>query len=286
MSSNKPPSKAERREANRAQALALKQQQEAADRRSRMITLGVLGVVVAAVLGIIIFLFVRDGQQTAANRVDTQDIPLSEVTTVPAGALPDGGIPIGTDRVAGGPQAEGVPTVGVYFDYMCPMCGEFERLNLETIETFIAEGTANVVFYPVAILDRMAQGTQFSTRAVAAFAWVADRAPEHALDFHIVMFENEPAEQTPGHSNAEMADLARQAGVPEDVAAGIESGEAARTFGQWAFSATQEAVGNADLVNPASGGFGTPTVTLDGERWGGNWLEAGVLAQAVADATE
>ena len=286
MSSTKSPSKAERREAARAQALALKQQQEAADRRSRLITLGVLGVVVAAVLAVVVFLFVRDGQQTAANRVDTQDIPLSEVTTVPAGALPDGGIPIGTDRVAGGPQAEGVPTVGIWFDYMCPACGHFERLNLQTIEMFIAEGTANVVLYPVAILDRLSQNTQFSTRAAAAFAWVADRAPEHAMDFHIVLFENEPAEGTPGHSNAALADLARDAGVPEDVAVGIETGEAARTFGQWAFSATREATTNPDLANPSHGGFATPTIALDGVRWDGNWLEDGVLAQAVADATE
>jgi len=286
MSSNKPLSKSERREAARAQALALKQKQEAADRRARLITLSVLGAVLAALVAVVVVLFVRDHQQTTASRVDTEDIPLSEVTTVPAGALPDGGIPIGTDRAAGGPQAEGVPTVGIYFDYMCPICGEFERLNLETIETFIAQGTANVVLYPVAILDHASRDTQFSTRSVAAFAWVADRAPEHALDFHITMFENEPAEGTPGHSNAEMADLARGAGVPEDVAAGIESGEAARTFGQWAFSATRAATGNAALANPQTGGFGTPTVTLDGERWGGNWREPGVLAQAVADAAE
>ena len=286
MSSNKPPTKAERREAARAQALALKQQQEAADRRSRTITLSVLGVVVAAVLGIVIFLFVRDARQSAANRVDTEDIPLSEVTEVPAGALPDGGIPIGTDRRAGGPQAEGAPTVGIWFDYMCPACGHFERLHVETMETFIAEGTANVVLYPVAILDHLSQNTRFSTRAVAAFAWVADRAPAHALDFHIVMFENEPTQQTPGHSNADLAGLAREAGVPEDVAAGIESGEAARTFGQWAASATREATTNPDLVNPTHGGFATPTIALDGVRWDGNWLEEGVLAQAVADATE
>ncbi len=283
MSSNTPQSKAQRREAARAQALALKKKQEAADKRSRLITLTILGVVLAALVGIVIWLFVRDHQANVANQVE--DIPLSEVTNVPATARDDGGILISQGGVAGGTENPDVPTVGVYFDYMCPICGQFEQVNEDALEGFVADGTANVVLYPVAILDRVSQGTAFSTRAAAAMAWVADRAPEQALAFHRTMFQNEPTENTAGHTDQEIADLATQAGVPDDVAAGIASGEARTTFGQWVFSATNAAAGNSALLN-SEGKFGTPTITLDGTRWEGNWPVAGTLDQAVADANK
>ncbi len=114
MSLSKPPTKTERRDAARAAALALRQKQEAADRRSRLVTLSVLGVVVVALLTVVVVLLVRNHQAEAAHRVD--DLPLSEVAVVPAGARPDGGLAIGTDRVAGGPAAA-APEVAIYLDY-------------------------------------------------------------------------------------------------------------------------------------------------------------------------
>ncbi|GAB2467617.1 DsbA family protein [Xylanimonas ulmi] len=284
MSTNSPNlSKAQRREAARAQALALKKKQEAADRRARLITMSVLGVVVVALLAVVAFLFIRDHRENAANAVD--DIALSEVQNVPSAARADGGIPVAADRSAGGAPTDGVPEVGIYFDYMCPICGQFEDLNKDTLEGFLADGTANVVMFPVSILDRVSQGTAYSTRAASAAAWVADQAPANFLDFHEALFANEPEEQTAGHTDAEIADLARGAGVPDLVADAIASGEARRTFGQWVFSATNAATANSALVNPQSGGFGTPTITIDGERWDGNWTDPTALPQAVADAT-
>lgn len=285
MSNSQNPTKAQRREAARAQALEIKKKQEAADKRARTITMSVLGVVLAALIGIVVWLFLRDNANNAAEQVDT-NLPLSQVETVPGTASDDGGIVVSADRAAGGTIDDSVPTVGIFFDYMCPICGQFETANKDALEGFLADGTANVVLYPVSILDRVSQGTAYSTRAASAAAWVADRAPAKFLDFHEALFANEPEENTAGHTNAELADLARTAGVPSDVAAGIESGEARRTFGQWVTSATASATGNEALKNPQSGGFGTPTITINGERWDGNWTVPGTLEQAVADATK
>lgn len=285
MSNSQNPTKAQRREAARLQALEIKKKQEAADKRARTITMSVLGVVLAALIGVVVWLFVRDNANNAAESVDT-NLPLSQVETVPAGALDDGGIVLTGDRAAGGAVDDSLPTVGVFFDYMCPICGQFETANQETLEGFLADGTANVVLYPVSILDRYSQGKAYSTRAASAAAWVADRAPAQFLDFHEALFANEPEENTAGHTNAELADLARQAGVPAAVADGIKSGEARRTFAQWVTSATASATGNEGLKNPQSGSFGTPTITLNGERWDGNWTVPGTLEQAVKDAAK
>ncbi|QAY63639.1 disulfide bond formation protein DsbA [Xylanimonas allomyrinae] len=285
MSTNSPnQSKAQRRDAARAQALALKKKQEAADRRARLITMSVLGVVVVALLAVVVYLFVQDNKNKAAEAVD--QIPLSEVQDVPSTARADGGIVIAADRSAGGTVDAGVPEVGIYFDYMCPICGQFEQINKEALEGFLTDGTANVVLFPVSILDRQSNGTAYSTRAASAAAWVADRAPASFLAFHEALFANEPEELTPGLTNEEIADIARDAGVPDDVAAGIASGQARQTFGQWVFSASRAASDDTALANPQTKGFGTPTITIDGVRWDGNWTDPTALPQAVKDATK
>ncbi|WP_425956781.1 DsbA family protein [Xylanimonas sp. McL0601] len=269
--------KAQRREAALSEALALKKKQEAADRRARVVTMSVLGVVVLALVGIVAFLFVRDHRTDAANPVD--EIPLSQVADVPSTARDDGGIPLGTDRSAGGPSTDGVPEVAVYFDYMCPNCGMFEQANQANLESLIQDGAANVVMFPVSILDRVSQGTGYSTRAAAASAWVADKAPRHWLDFHEALYVGQAEEQTPGLTNQQLADRAEQAGVPADVVAGIASGEARRTFGQWVYSAT-----GAISADPTF--QGTPTIKIGGKRWDGTWTDPAALPQAVADATK
>ncbi|MCL1871154.1 MAG: thioredoxin domain-containing protein [Promicromonosporaceae bacterium] len=288
MSTNSPNlSKAQRREAARAQALALKKKQEAADRRARVITMSVLGIVLIALIAVVAVLFIRDHRNNAANATDN-NLTLSQLqpSQVPSTARADGGIVVGKNREAGGTELSGVPEVGIYFDYMCPICGQFEQVNKANLEAAIKGGTANVVMHPVSILDRASQGTQYSTRAAAASAWVAEKAPTTWLDFHEALYANEPTENTSGHTNAELATIAKNAGVPADVAAGISSGEARRTFAQWVTSATNAATGNAKLANPQSGGFGTPTITINGERWGGDWTDPSALPAAIKAATK
>ena len=275
MPTNPHPTKAERREAARAAALAIKQKQEAADRRARIVTGSVLGVVVAALLGVVVFLVVRNGANEAATTV--QDLPLAEVTAVPAGATGDGGIPLGADAAAGGAATEGVPTVAIYVDYLCPYCAQFEMVNQAGLEAMVTGAAANVVVHPISLLDQFSQGTAYSTRAATASAWVADRAPEQWLAFHDALFANQPAENTPGLSDEELAEHATAVGVPADVAEGIASGEARRTFSQWVHSASQHALGEAGVQ-------GTPAILIDGEPWTGDWTDPAALPQAVAEA--
>ncbi|MCL1869856.1 MAG: DsbA family protein [Promicromonosporaceae bacterium] len=278
MATNGPhPSKTQRREAARAEALALRARQEAADRRARVVTASVLGLVVLALVAVVGFLVLRQHQDAAASPV--ANIPLAQVQSVPSTAQADGGIPVGVDRAAGGKATGGVPVVAVYVDYMCPYCGQFETVNKDGLEALLAGGKADLVVHPIALLDRSSQGTAYSTRAASASAWVADRDPKHWLDFHEALYAHQPKEQTSGLTNAQLAALARQAGVPGDVASGIGSGEARRTFGQWVYSATA-----AVTADPAF--QGTPTITIDGTRWAGSWTEPEALPKAVVAATK
>src|SRR5918998_4218488 len=160
---------------------------------------------------------------------------------------------------------------------MCPICGQFEAANAASLEQMTTDGTATVVYHPVSILDDQSQGSEYSTRAASAVAWVADQAPEAFTAFSTALFTNQPEEGTEGLTDQQLASYAEEAGVPADVAAKIEDGTARQTFGQYVFSATNAA------IEDASGNFGTPRVLVDGEVFQ-EWNQTGALEQAVTDA--
>ncbi|MEK8227673.1 DsbA family protein [Oerskovia sp. M15] len=69
----------------------------------------------------------------------------------------------------------------MYLDYMCPICGQFEEINSASLDEMREAGDVNLVLHPVAILDRMANAQQFSTRSAAAAAYVAEHAPRSSM---------------------------------------------------------------------------------------------------------
>ncbi|MBE1875191.1 DsbA family protein [Myceligenerans pegani] len=262
--------KAQRREAARAEALAMQKKAQGRERMYRIVTLGVLGLLIAG-LGIAIWLIFAESQKTPMERADN----------VPNGVVDETGIPVGEDGAAG-TLVDGAPQLDVYVDFMCPICGQFEALNGADIAEMREGGEVALVVHPVAILDRYSQGTEYSTRAASAVAWVADQAPEAFMEYHDLLFANQPAENSPGLSDQQLADFAEQAGVPADVAQGIADGEATSTFGDWVTAASDKA-GAADELANAQGNFGTPTVMLDGERFE-DWQTPGSLMTAVTGA--
>lgn len=264
-------SKAERRKQAVADAEKARAAQAAKDKRTRIITLSLLAVGILA-LGAVIWFILAQGSKPALERADG-----------PSTVTEDGGIPIGASGVAGEPN-EGAVEVDVYVDFMCPICGQFEATNGPTIDELREAGEVTEVVYPVSILDRMSGGSQFSTRASAASYYVAENAPEQIAVFLDTMFANQPEEGSAGLSDATIAQIATQAGVPDDVATDIERGQAMDEYGDYVAAVTETASADDELKN-ANGGFGTPTIAIDGERWDGAWSTQGELEKAVAAAS-
>jgi protein-disulfide isomerase len=259
--------KAERRDAARAEALAVQKKQQSAEKRSRLIVLGALGLGLVVLIVAVVLIF-AEGQRT----------PMEKVDNVPAGVVDDTGISVGADGVAG-TSNEGAEQLDTYVDYMCPVCGQFEQINGASITEMREAGDVTLVIHPVSILDRLSEETEYSTRAASAAAWVADRAPEQFLAFHEALFANQPDENTPGLSDEQLAGLAEEAGVPAEVATSIADGEAAETFEEWVGAAT-EAAGSDESLQAANGRFSTPTVLIGGERFDG-WQTPGALSGAL-----
>lgn len=257
-------SKAERREMARKEAERIRKAHEAKEKRSRRILIAVVVVVVAfvAVAGFMIFKSARDeATTTALSGFDG---------ATPIGATDRGGIPVGAEG-AGAPN-DNAPELDLYVDFMCPACGQFEQVNGEDIATAVQNGEVTAVYHPLGFLDNMSNGTNYSTRSASAFATVATESPDKAMDFLTALFAQQPEENSTGLTDEEIAQVAVDAGVPQDVADQIEE----RTYTDWVGKATEQA-GNDDVQ-------ATPTVKIDGEIWQGDWSQPGSVISAVKDA--
>jgi protein-disulfide isomerase len=272
-------SKAQRRQAAREEAQRLAEQNAARDARFRRIIWGALAAAVVALVAVV--LLVARPWQREAGIPEFEIVPMAQLANVPANTTADGGIGLAAGGVATGVLDPNLPTVDIWFDYMCPFCQQFELINIAGLEELADNGEANIVFHPVAILNHFTPRTHFSTRAVSATGWIADHSPEHFSAFHLGMFLNQPSETGGDMTNAQMAQIAGAVGVPADIAEGIADGTALNTFGQWAVSLTNQAVTNPDITGER--GFAVPAVFIDGEPLG-DWSVPENLLEAVRAA--
>ncbi len=253
-------------------ALAKKRAQEqvrAQERRTAVMWI-VIGVVLVGLFAALVAYIVRQGDVAAVGSGDQ---------ATPAVASENYGFPVGNTGVVGEGLDESRVRVDVYLDFMCPICGVFEATQGPVLDQLREDGTADVYYHPISILDRASQNTEFSTRSASAAALIAEEAPANFLDFAKEMFLNQPAESTSGLSDAQMQEIATAVGVPDDVVAKIPD----HSYAAWVGSATEQA--------SIDGMRGTPTVAINGVIQDPqanpdhlNWSAQGALLQAVQNA--
>jgi len=260
-------SKNEKREAAREKARALREEQKKKDRRTRFIIQGsiILGLlaVVAIVAVVLVTSITPEGpgpKNMASDGIQlTQGAIATETKALAADAEP---IPNTRD------EAAGTLDIQMYVDYLCPICGQFEAANGEYITSLLENGKTTVEIHPITILDRLSQGTKYSTRATNAAACVASYSPNQYYDFHNLLFGSQPAENTAGLSDDQLVDLTTQAAVqqPDKIVSCIKNQE----FRAWVSNSTQRALdgpipgSNVDKVT------GTPTVIVNGLKYEGS----------------
>ncbi len=235
-------------------AAAVRREQERAERRRRHVFIGV-GVALALALVVGIAYAVQSSRDTTGV-----------TATPPAGVVGDYGVPYGDEAAP--------VTVTIFEDFMCPFCGDLEAATGDVLDELVASGDVRVDYRVLAFLDRVSNGTDYSTRATSALGVVLDQAgPEAAVTFHDLLFENQPEEDTDGLSDDELVQLAVEAGADEASVRGpIED----RAFEQWVANAT-DAASQAGVAQ-------TPTVQVDGETLDYNTTEDLVAALRAAVA--
>src|SRR5690349_19907894 len=194
MPTNDPrPTKAVRRDEARAKAAQMRAEQELKAKRKRMLAIGGLVVAVLA-LGAVVFFIVNQSKERAeaygsvafGGGAENVVAPALADVEAPAPANDEGAIPVSPAGV--GEQGDDDTVLSIYFDFMCPVCGQFEQTNGEDVKALTETDGVTVAFHPLAFLDRYSQGTFYSTRAANAYAVVADESPEHLVDFMSALY--------------------------------------------------------------------------------------------------
>ena len=295
------PTKAVRRDEARLKAAQMRKEQERKAKRNRYIAIGALVIAVLALVFIVWKIMSEQKTNESANSdvvygngaSDLVPHVLADVSA-PKPANDTGGIPVsgdGGDDV--GVVGDGDVVVQIYFDFMCPVCGQFEQINGADVASLLKDGGTTIEYRPISFLDSKSSGTFYSTRAANAAAVVADQAPEHFAEFVSQMYVDQPAEGSAGRTDAEIAKIASDLGVSKSVTdaftktvnGSYETGTAAsptshtgtwRTFAPWVMGATNQM--QTDL-----GSIGTPTIIIDGKKFE-NWSTPGALLAAVKAA--
>lgn len=174
---------------------------------------------------------------------------------------------------------EATVDIHIYVDYLSPGAGEFERANARQLASWIEEGAAKVVYHPVALLTASSNGTKYSARAAGAAACVATYSPDQFYAYNHELLVRQPAVDSDGKSDQELADLA--------VAVGIDNIKQVRTcidekdFTAWAKDATTRA-----LEGPLPGSEGltlvnAPMIVINGQAYVGSLKDPSEFAQFV-----
>jgi protein-disulfide isomerase len=172
--------------------------------------------------------------------------------TAPGSAPQASNIDAKTGAIAVG---DGSDSLATYIDFMCPVCGNFEKTYGSSIQGLVDDGSITLDIHPISILDRASQGTQYSTRAANAMYCVAVADADASLPFLQAMFANQPAESTPGLTDEQILGIAAGVGVT-----GIDSCVNDGTYSKYVTTMTAETP-----IQPGAQGIGTPTIAVNGK---------------------
>jgi protein-disulfide isomerase len=140
-----------------------------------------------------------------------------------------------------------VPLIEIYEDFQCPVCGQFEGLQGDYIESLIQDKKATVVYHTLSFL-----GPE-SVNAANAAACSADEGK--FLQYHRALYANQPAENSGVWSNDVLTVLGQAAGITS------------KTFSSCVKNMEYQGwVSNAATAGAKANVNSTPTVFINGKE--------------------
>ncbi|PID97042.1 MAG: hypothetical protein CSA84_01380 [Actinomycetales bacterium] len=165
----------------------------------------VLGIVVAIMLAVLI-----GGRNSSAS--DGDAAPTAEAgnsSSAGQSAVPQGALGFGEAMVVGQAR-EGAPTLDIYEDPQCPMCGRFEAIFGETIRDLVESGEARVQVHTMSFLDVNLRNDS-SRRAANAMFCAADQGA--FAEYETAVFQGQPAREGSGWTDAQLEQFATDVGL-------------------------------------------------------------------------
>lgn len=237
------------------------------DRRKIYIGAAVVVVLLVAVVGGVL---IYNGQKNSTEGKDIAAVTPSSPQQTAMADVPvtrDGGV-----VVVGKPGAK--VTLDVYEDFLCPACGAFEKAYSQNIEEHIVDGSVQVRYHMLPMLNTRSDPPGYSMDSANAGLCAADAGKFPA--FHASLFSDQPEEGGRGWDRDQLASLGQRLGITSaDFKSCVTSGKHNDLV-----QANMDAVNNAPYLQQespdGSKGFGTPTIAvgqkvIDTQR--SDWLD-------------
>jgi protein-disulfide isomerase len=152
------------------------------------------------------------------------------------------------------PAKSNAPTVDLYEDFQCPVCGQFEKAMGPTLTSLAAAGEVKLVVHTLSFLDDNLKNDS-SKRSANAVACAADAGK--FLDYHGAVFAAQPAKEGDGYTDAQLTEFANTAGI---TGAALTTWEKCTSSGQHA-----QYVLDTQTAAEKAGVNSTPTLKLNGK---------------------
>lgn len=166
----------------------------------------------------------------------------------PARVMVGGGILVNTATAKGN-----APTLDIFEDFQCPVCGQFERTFGPTISMMAKAGDIKLVVHTMSFLDVNLRNDS-SQRSANAAACAAGAGK--FLEYNRAVFAAQPAQEGAGYTDVQLSEFANAAGI---------TGPALATW-QTCTSSGQHAqyVTDTETAAERDGVYGAPVVKLQG----------------------
>ena len=255
------PTRNQQREAARAKAKELREQQNKNEKRRKLFLQGGIGLAVIAIAAIFTLTIASSAPKEGPR---------------PANMASDG-IVLSGANMAGVLSDAGSSTVAieVYQDYLCPACKAFDEANSQQLQTLVEAGAATLELHPIGMLANQSAGTKYSLRSQAAAACVANYSPDTFWKVNQAFYANQPQEGTPGLNDEEITALI-DAQKPQNQSK-IDKCIKDKTFMPWASQATDYALAGPmtqAAKDSGAAGVGTPTILVNGKVYTGSIVDA------------
>jgi protein-disulfide isomerase len=248
----------------RAPAPASRSRRGVGDRKKLIIGVAVVVLLAGAVVGGVIY------TNSQKNETEGQSI---------ATAAPDTTYPARRDGavvVVGEDDAK--VTLDVYEDFLCPACKSFEDSYREDIEKYLADGTVRVRYHMLPMLNDQSDPPGYSMDSANAGLCAADagKFPE----FHLSLYQAQPAEGSRGWDNQQLVELGKDLGITSSTFKSCVDGD---EYDDVITTHFDEVRTTSYLQQDFNGqrGFGTPTIAVGEkvvESTDPNWLDELVRA--------
>jgi protein-disulfide isomerase len=222
-------------------------------------------VIIGGVVGAIAFGGKDSGNDTASGGS----------SAAKGGSLPKGVSAMGAGLVVNPDAPASAPTLDLYEDFQCPVCGQFESIFGIQIKDMVEANQVKLVAHTLTFLDKNLRNDS-SNRAANAAACAADA--DKFLQYKTAVFQGQPAQEGTGYTDDQLKQFAKTAGISGAAMTIWEKCYDDRTYN--AYVESVQAQSEKDKVQ------GTPTIRLNGKDVNLQGLTQQTLADQVKAATK